>query len=425
MRLQNKGAEQTDTEVEEIEEECEPTAFNGAENEDIGEGGGEPYRGKDGEMYYRKNGRAYRQDNHKRVGFLATKVRFKMRCYGEGAGGLMTQAECDMPKDLLVQDGQQPVDLDEEARLEAELDYAAQAELDTVEQENQENKLAEELENALLEDEENGPEAQGEAANSTMPTDPQEYESPEPQILPPEDMSGHDGDPEILMPGDDTQTESQAEAYDQGDEAQVTFVSADDMGDGATPDIHADVDNMSMEEETAGQDTHSLSQEVSDEARGYSQDPMAENQQADEDQDLLDNLDAMVEEEAVDHAEEVQQEEEIAQQEQEEGGEMEAQGEEMDQIEQQEEIQAAAEDAAQEPREMTEEEKMILEEINTVKAKIQELEEEYRKKKEDQDRAANPVLKQRFAAALNANMNQREQLQQQVQALEEKLNSGA
>eukprot|EP00960_Hanusia_phi_P070785 767398-Hanusia_phi.AAC.1 len=66
--------------------------------------------------------------------------------------------------------------------------------------------------------------AQGEAANSTMPTDPQEYESPEPQvrevlnlfdgsrgslafdrcatilILPPEDMSGHDGDPEILMP---------------------------------------------------------------------------------------------------------------------------------------------------------------------------------------------------------------------------------
>eukprot|EP00960_Hanusia_phi_P070786 767398-Hanusia_phi.AAC.2 len=95
--------------------------------------------------------------------------------------------------------------------------------------------------------------------------------------------------------------------------------------------------------------------------------PDFSQQQADEDQDLLDNLDAMVEEEAVDHAEEVQQEEEIAQQEQEEGGEMEAQGEEMDQIEQQEEIQAAAEDAAQEPREMTEEEKMILEEINTVK----------------------------------------------------------
>lgn len=29
-----------------VQEECEPTAFNGAENEDIGEGGGEPYRGK-------------------------------------------------------------------------------------------------------------------------------------------------------------------------------------------------------------------------------------------------------------------------------------------------------------------------------------------------------------------------------------------
>eukprot|EP00960_Hanusia_phi_P070315 767281-Hanusia_phi.AAC.1 len=118
------------------QEECEPTAFNGAENEDIGEGGGEPYRGKvpdlvDGNRAILsrvpgdcRTGRCtigVAEENKvvstvvAQVGFLATKVRFKMRCYGEncstryfltlgageGAGGLMTQAECDMPKDLL------------------------------------------------------------------------------------------------------------------------------------------------------------------------------------------------------------------------------------------------------------------------------------------------------------------------------------
>ncbi|EKX34312.1 hypothetical protein GUITHDRAFT_155771 [Guillardia theta CCMP2712] len=112
----------------------------------------------------------------------------------------MTQAECDMPKELMVHDNQLPLDLDEEARLEAELDDEAQAELDTVEQDNQENKLAEELENALLDDEENPPEMEDAGAPANHLEQTQGYDSPEPQILPPEDMSGQDGDPEILMP---------------------------------------------------------------------------------------------------------------------------------------------------------------------------------------------------------------------------------
>ena len=64
-----------------IEIEVEDKSENAGEaghlqsNVDIGSGGGEPYRGLDGDIYYKKNGRAYRQENNERVGFLSSKVR--------------------------------------------------------------------------------------------------------------------------------------------------------------------------------------------------------------------------------------------------------------------------------------------------------------------------------------------------------------
>ena len=78
LRVQNKGGDVSDTEIEEIE--VEDKSENAGEaghlqsNVDIGSGGGEPYRGLDGDIYYKKNGRAYRQENNERVGFLSSKV---------------------------------------------------------------------------------------------------------------------------------------------------------------------------------------------------------------------------------------------------------------------------------------------------------------------------------------------------------------
>ena len=82
LRVQNKGADGSDTEIEEEEMEIEADnngyADHAQDNVDVGSGGGEPYKGLDGDLYYKKAGRAYRQESHERVGFLASKVRFKL-----------------------------------------------------------------------------------------------------------------------------------------------------------------------------------------------------------------------------------------------------------------------------------------------------------------------------------------------------------
>jgi len=64
-----------------------------------GTGGGKPYQALDGDLYYHKNGRAYRHDTNERVGFLATKVRFKL----SKDGVYCTMAECQVPTKLRVQ----------------------------------------------------------------------------------------------------------------------------------------------------------------------------------------------------------------------------------------------------------------------------------------------------------------------------------
>ena len=64
-----------------------------------GTGGGKPYHALDGDLYYHKNGRAYRHDTNERVGFLATKVRFKL----SKDGVYCTMAECEVPTKLRVQ----------------------------------------------------------------------------------------------------------------------------------------------------------------------------------------------------------------------------------------------------------------------------------------------------------------------------------
>ena len=65
----------------------------------VGTGGGKPYHALDGDLYYHKNGRAYRHDTNERVGFLATKVRFKL----SKDGVYCTMAECEVPTKLRVQ----------------------------------------------------------------------------------------------------------------------------------------------------------------------------------------------------------------------------------------------------------------------------------------------------------------------------------
>ena len=81
-----------------------------------GSGGGEPYKAVDGDTYYSKNGRAYRQETNERVGFFASKVRFKLRMRPSGV--YCTQAECDMPAALLLPDHQRPADYDAEQKFE-------------------------------------------------------------------------------------------------------------------------------------------------------------------------------------------------------------------------------------------------------------------------------------------------------------------
>ena len=80
----------------EIEADNNGDADHAQDNIDVGSGGGEPYKGLDGDLYYKKAGRAYRQESHERVGFLASKVRFKL-CQN---GVYCTMAECDMPSKL-------------------------------------------------------------------------------------------------------------------------------------------------------------------------------------------------------------------------------------------------------------------------------------------------------------------------------------
>ena len=128
LRVQSKGggapaAAVSDTEVEEIEVEDDgekDDRLDLGDNVDIGSGGGEPYKAVDGDTYYSKNGRAYRQETNERVGFFASKVRFKLRMRPSGV--YCTQAECDMPAALLLPDHQRPADYDAEQKFEGDLE---------------------------------------------------------------------------------------------------------------------------------------------------------------------------------------------------------------------------------------------------------------------------------------------------------------
>ena len=97
---------------------------------------------------------------------------------------------------------------------------------------------------------------------------------------------------------------------------------------------------------------------------------MLPQQEADQDQDMLDDLDGMVEEENVEQAVggQEQQEEQAVQG----GGEFDGHGEELRHVEHVHEAAGespAAAAASEEPKELTEEQKMLLEEMNTLKAR--------------------------------------------------------
>ena len=81
-------------------------------------GGGVPYKGNDGQMYKRWNGAAYNMNNRK-LGYLATKVKFMLR----RDGGRTCVAQGRMPRSLRAPDYAQEYSArDERAPDDADLD---------------------------------------------------------------------------------------------------------------------------------------------------------------------------------------------------------------------------------------------------------------------------------------------------------------
>ncbi|KAJ1474338.1 hypothetical protein T484DRAFT_1911580 [Baffinella frigidus] len=94
LRMRNLAGDGSDVEFEEVEVEMEDGGEGGDADHDRMVGGGIPYTGKDGALYYQKNGVVFQHGTHQRLGFLPRRVKFTLN---HPAKGRMLVAKCDIP----------------------------------------------------------------------------------------------------------------------------------------------------------------------------------------------------------------------------------------------------------------------------------------------------------------------------------------